>query len=281
MNACAKCHQKTIERLIDRFLANDTKKAEVFRNEINKQLSKHSHLSNPYLARKIHNLSKELLNTVDLYKSEKTYANKLLIDNYNYWKDFILNSNAPFYNALRLSVAGNIIDYGAATVPDDIENEIHHLISLDLANDQVSNLKEETRKSKKILFLGDNAGEIVFDKLLIEYINHPNLTYAVRGEAIINDACMEDALQVRLFDVCSVISNGSDAPSTILELCSEEFLSCFNDADLILSKGMGNFEGLMDIENKNIFFLLMAKCKPIADLLQVPVRSQVITRLNH
>jgi uncharacterized protein with ATP-grasp and redox domains len=71
MNACAKCHQKTIEGLIDRFLANDAKKAETFRNEINNQLSKNSHLSNPYLAREIHNLSKKLLNTVDLYKVRK------------------------------------------------------------------------------------------------------------------------------------------------------------------------------------------------------------------
>jgi uncharacterized protein with ATP-grasp and redox domains len=280
MNACAKCHQKTIEGLIDRFLANDAKKAETFRNEINNQLSKNSHLSNPYLAREIHNLSKKLLNTVDLYKAEKTYANKLLGDNYDYWKEFVLNSSAPFYNALRLSVAGNIIDYGAATVPDDIEVEIHQLLNQDLAIDQVSVLEKEIRKSKKILFLGDNAGEIVFDKLLIEFINHPNLIYAVRGEAIINDACMEDALQTGLTDVCRVITNGANAPSTLLELCSEEFLTHYHEADLIISKGMGNFEGLMNIKDKNIFFLLMAKCKPIADLLNVPVRAQVITNLN-
>jgi uncharacterized protein with ATP-grasp and redox domains len=213
-------------------------------------------------------------------RSEKTYANKLLGDNYDYWKEFVLNSSAPFYNALRLSVAGNIIDYGAATVPDDIEVEIHQLLNQDLAIDQVSVLEKEIRKSKKILFLGDNAGEIVFDKLLIEFINHPNLIYAVRGEAIINDACMEDALQTGLTDVCRVITNGANAPSTLLELCSEEFLTHYHEADLIISKGMGNFEGLMNIKDKNIFFLLMAKCKPIADLLNVPVRAQVITNLN-
>jgi damage-control phosphatase, subfamily I len=281
MNACSKCHQKTIEKLIERFLPDDSEAAETFRHEISNHLSANSHLSNPYLARGIHNLSKKLLNNVDLYKAEKAYANELLMDNYDTWKKFILSSNYPFFTALRLSVAGNIIDYGAATVPDDIELEIHHLLNQDLAIDQVSFLQKEIIKSKKILFLGDNAGEIVFDKLFIEYINHPNLTYAVRGEAIINDACMDDALQIRLPEVCSVISNGSDAPSTILEFCSNEFLSHFMEADLVISKGMGNFEGLMDLKDKNIFFLLMAKCKPIADLLNVQVGAQVITKLNN
>lgn len=280
MSVCAKCHQQAIEKLIDRFLSDDTEKANFFRKELNKQLSEYSHLSNPYLARVIHNLSKKLLNVKDLYKDEKYFANNLLIKNYDYWKSYIRKSKDPFLTAARLSVAGNIIDYGAATVPDDIEIEIHKLLEEDLVINQIPVLKTEIRRSEKVLFLGDNAGEIVFDKLFIEYINHPGLTYIVRGEAVLNDACMEDAVQTGLSDICPVIPNGSDAPSTLPELCSQEFLEKYAEADLIISKGMGNFEGLMEEKNKNIFFLLMAKCQPIAGLLNVPVRSQLVTTFN-
>lgn len=116
----------------------------------------------------------------------------------------------------------------------------------------------------------------MFDKLFIEAIMHPLLVYAVRGGPIINDATMDDARYCGMDKVADVISNGYDAPSTILEHCSPAFREVFEHADVIISKGQGNFEGLCGKTNKPIFFLLMAKCDVIADALKVQKGSFVI-----
>jgi uncharacterized protein with ATP-grasp and redox domains len=131
-------------------------------------------------------------------------------------------------------------------------------------------------KAKNILFLGDNAGEIVMDKIFLQIINHPNLTYAVRGDYILNDATLEDAKNIGIHKYAKLISNGDNAPSTILERTSAEFQQAFQDADLILSKGQGNFEGLMDTKDDRIFFLLMAKCAVIATKLNVALKDIVV-----
>ncbi len=141
-------------------------------------------------------------------------------------------------------------------------------------------LRDKINGSEKILYLGDNAGEIVFDKLFIETMQHPDVTFVVRGKPVINDVTFEDVRQTRIDNVCKVISNGYDAPSTLLEFCSEEFLDKFNTADLVISKGQGNFEGLMYTTHPNVFFLLMAKCEPMAELLGVNKGEMIITKLN-
>jgi hypothetical protein len=140
-------------------------------------------------------------------------------------------------------------------------------------------LKNEISKAKSVLYLGDNCGEIVFDKLFIETMKHQNITFVVRGAPVINDVTLEDANQVGMDNICRVISNGFDAPSTLIELCSDEFAAEYNNADLIISKGQGNFEGLMESTHPNIFFLLIAKCDPIAKLLGVNKNDMVVSKL--
>ena len=105
--------------------------------------------------------------------------------------------------------------------------------------------------------------------MFIETLQHPDLTAAVRGFPALNDVTLEDALQAGLHEVCKVIDNGSDAPATILTDCSREFQSAFHGADLIISKGQGNLEGLLPEADERMYFLLMAKCDVIADLLEV------------
>ena len=152
----------------------------------------------------------------------------------------------------------------------DVNETIKYVLNSKFKIDHVDKFKKEIIKAKSILYLGDNAGEIVFDKLFIETIDHPNLTYAVRGAPIINDATMDDADYVGITNIVKVISNGYDAPSTLLDKCSEEFMNIYNNADIIISKGQGNLEGLLNNSGgKNIFFLLMIKCEVIAELLDV------------
>ena len=127
--------------------------------------------------------------------------------------------------------------------------------------------KTALAQAENILYIGDNAGEIVFDRLLIEEIKrlypYKKITFAVKGGAIINDALMADAEECGITGITQVISNGVDAPGTLLSLCSPEFLIAYNQTQLIISKGQGNFETLSS-EEKPIFFLLMAKCPVVA-----------------
>jgi len=144
------------------------------------------------------------------------------------------------------------------------------------AIDHTNQLKEALEKASTVLYLGDNSGEIVLDKLFIETINHPNLYFATRGGKVINDITLEDAEMVGITKVAKVISNGYDAPSTLLDYCSPEFRNLFNQADVIISKGQGNLEGLIHNRSKDIFFLLMVKCSVIGDMIGVEEKNSVV-----
>ena len=128
-----------------------------------------------------------------------------------------------------------------------------------------------------ILYLADNAGEIVFDRVLIEQLSAPRVTLVVRGAPVINDATMIDACAAGLHEIVNVIDNGSDAPGTILEDCSEDFRRRFTEADVVLAKGQGNFETLSDAP-REVFFLFKAKCSVIAERAGWSVGSLVLMR---
>jgi len=134
--------------------------------------------------------------------------------------------------------------------------------------------QKKLTKAKTILIIGDNTGETIFDKVLIENIPEIEVTYALRSEPIINDATMEDAVASGLDKVADLISSGCNAPGLILEECSAEFLAVYNNAEIIISKGQGNYEALS--EEKNIFFLLKAKCPMIAGRLNVKLNEYIL-----
>jgi uncharacterized protein with ATP-grasp and redox domains len=161
-----------------------------------------------------------------------------------------------------------------------LEATIEKVLKSDFAINHSFELKEALSTAKKVLYLGDNAGEIVLDKLFIETIMHPNLHFAVRGAPVINDVTLDDARYVGMDRVADVIQNGYDAPSTILDKCSNEFQKQFYDADVIISKGQGNLEGLLNKTDKQIFFLLMVKCDVIAEALSVKKGDFVVMKNN-
>jgi len=274
---CLGCHLKTVNKLISKFNPSQ-EVATQFWEEANEILTTLKDESNPIVATYIQRLAKEKLKVASLYRTEKIKVNRILLSNYNYWENYINNSENAFELAVKLAMAGNIIDYGAHSVPEDIEAQIHKMIKMPLPVSEVNQLFWDISKAKKILYLGDNAGEIVFDKLLIETINHKDVTYVVRGKSVINDVTFEDVAQTGIDQVCKVISNGFDAPSTLLEFCSEEFMEAYQSADLVIAKGQGNFEGLMNVKHPNMYFLLTAKCKPIAQLLNAKVGDLVINK---
>lgn len=276
-HTCYFCHLRSVQELIQKFNPQE-EVANRFVEAVHHSLQNHWEVMNPLLATYTHRLAREILQIENLYAEEKEAANQLLLKDYAYWQEYVTTADNSFETAAKLAVVGNIIDYGAHSLEGDLITQIKELLKQPLVLNQVKALEEEIKKARRILYLGDNAGEMVFDKLFIQTINHPHLTYVTRGKAVINDATIEDAKKVGIPEVCKVINNGSDAPSTLLSLCSETFIKEYQEADLIISKGQGNFEGLMDEKHPNTFFLLIAKCKPIADLLKVAPKNLVITR---
>ena len=199
----------------------------------------------------------------DIYYHEKRSSNLYIMDMYDKLSGIVRNSNDPFDTAMRLAITGNIIDFGAH--PTFLDEQIHVEIDKALKYKNVCSreLKDEIKKAKSILYIGDNAGEIVFDKLFLEQLPTEKITYSVRGSHILNDALMEDAKMVGMTNLLPVISSGSAYPGTVLKACSKEFNKIFNDADLIISKGQGNYETLSNVD-KNIMFMLRIKCPVVA-----------------
>lgn len=224
--------------------------------------------SSPLFARNMNAILKTITNKTDLFREVKELSNDKVLAMYPYFKERVIKSENSFDTALRLAVAGNIIDY-AIDAEFDLHSTIARVLHSDFAINHSVELKQEIINANKVLYLGDNCGEIVFDKLFIESIMHPHLTFAVRESPIYNDATIEDAKYVGMDVVADLISNGFDAPSTILDRCSPSFVKLFNEADVIISKGQGNLEGLINKTDKNIYFLLMVKCDVVAQELNV------------
>lgn len=232
--------------------------------------------------KQVKKIIEEVSGVSDPFKPLKDKYNKKAIEYCKKYETSIKNDINPLDKAMRLAIAGNIIDFGP-THDFDVDKKIGEVFQAEFPIDDSTELFEEIKKAKSILYLGDNTGEIVFDRLFLEVINHKNVTFAVRHSPVLNDATMEDALFVGLDKVVSkVITNGDNAPGTLLNCVSDEFLDYFNSADLIISKGQGNFEGLSHITNKNIFFLLTVKCKLIADEIGVQYGDCIVkSALKH
>lgn len=235
--------------------------------------------SPPALAQKMHRMIREITGEKDPYSSLKKRFNQFALNLYPEMKNRIEESEDPLETAVRLAIAGNIIDFGVNSKLRD--EEVHHSIKEALKapidRTELEKFHNRVEESSDILYLGDNAGEIVFDRLLIETIDHDKVTFAVKGSPIINDALMEDAEETGIVDVAGVIENGADVPGTILDYCDDEFVERFWKADLVIAKGQGNYETLSD-EDREIFFLLKAKCPVIARDIGCEIGSIVITR---
>ena len=225
------------------------------------------HQSPPAMGRDMHRIIRQFLHDADPYKKIKQRFNALMLENYPALREKVKNAPDSFNYALRLSIAGNIIDFGPNN-SFDINNTLQQAASVTLAIDHSQQLQAAIRHAGTLLYLGDNAGEIVLDRLFLETIQHPNVYFAVRGTPIINDVTTADAFQVGIDRIATVISNGDDTPGTILRHTSDQFRDIFDRADLIIAKGQGNYESLSG-RNENIYFLLMAKCDHVARHLGV------------
>lgn len=222
----------------------------------------------------------ELLGDNDPYHRAKHESNVLALGMLPKLREKVECSNDdPLYMACKLAAAGNIIDMGI--LPDfDVDASVSEALAAEFAGNDYEIFKKRVESASQILIIGDNSGEIAFDLLLVEQLNRLGIKiiYAVKDQAILNDATLEDALQVGMQEVAQLITNGNNFIGTILKRCSPEFLQAMTEADVIISKGQANFESLEStIEaGKKTFFLLRAKCLAAAEKLGVNLNDMVL-----
>lgn len=229
----------------------------------------------PELGREIHQLVSRYTDKDDPYYKIKRDSIKTALAIYPRLKRFIYEQEDRLYWALKAAATGNIID-AAISTDIDISNVVENELRKEFVAADLEHFRDRLAEAKNLLIIADNAGETVFDRVLIEELLYLDITYAVRSRPIINDATIKDAHDSGLSRVATLISSGCSAPGVILEECSEQFLNVFHSADIIISKGQGNYETLS--EEQEVFFLLKAKCPVIAQRLGIDVNEYVLGR---
>ncbi len=216
----------------------------------------------------------KVLKCVDPFRRKKKIYNQLALEAYERLKEIVDTSENRLRTAVKIAAAGNIVDLGILGEVD-VEAALAEALASDFAIDDLSEFEKALSSARRVLYLGDNAGEIVFDRILIEEFRDKDVIFAVKEAPILNDATLEDARAVGMDKVAGIISNGSPMIGTNLQTCSAEFQREFWAADLIISKGQGNFETLDGVEAP-LFFILRAKCEEIANEVGVRVGDVVL-----
>jgi len=216
----------------------------------------------------------------DPFAGVKKRYNEIALELYADLKERVRRAEDPLWMATRLAIAGNIIDFGLST-EIELDRTIARATEGTLAVDQDAEFRTLLDRAGDVLYLLDNAGEIVFDRLLIEELaaRGKRVTAVVRGEAVLNDATLDDAEQAGLPGVCRVIRNGSDGIGTILEWCSDELVEAYRKAGLVISKGQANYETLAG-ETRPTVFLLQAKCGVLARAVGVPLGGMMLRTVS-
>ena len=212
----------------------------------------------------------------DPFREIKKASNKALLEIYDQLKQRLLRLPDPLKAAIKLSVAGNIIDF-APGHRIDIDRTLEQALSQQFALDDLDLLVSRIRSTPDMLIIGDNCGEAVLDKLLMEIAAVPETYFAVRSKPALNDITMKEALEIGLDEVATLVDSGAEAPGAQEKSMSTELARVYSKASIVISKGQGNLEGLSSAE-REVFFLLMAKCEVIASFLGVKKGSFVAYR---
>ncbi len=232
--------------------------------------------TNPQIAGENYRLLKRHIGCDDPYRETKTYYNRYFLEHMDLFEHRMHTTE----EIVKYAIAANIIDFNPIheNVDEDIRTFFADMENIPLTINDVEPLLEDVQKANSILYLGDNCGEICFDKLLVRRIKmmRPKcrIYFGVRGEAVVNDNTKEDACFVGMDRYAEIISNGDDSLGTVLSRTSEEFREIYEKADVVIAKGQANYESLSE-ENKNIYFLLVVKCQVMAQYLGVKEKSFV------
>lgn len=234
--------------------------------------------SPPAMGQRIHRQLREITGVDDPYRQAKDKLNNLALELIPSFRAEVESADDPLLMAVRLAIAGNMMDMGVngSLTEADVRQTMKQALPAPFFG-ELDEFRQAIAEAQSILYLADNAGEIAFDRLLVEQLLSKRVTVVVRGAPVINDVTLIDAQTVGLDQIVEVIDNGSDAPGTIISDCNPEFRHRFAKADLIIAKGQGNFETLSG-EAGNLFFLFKVKCAVIAEHVKQPLGMQVLTQ---
>jgi uncharacterized protein with ATP-grasp and redox domains len=237
---------------------------QVLREALNEAASWDMGVPAPLMSQRIHRRLRELTGVSDPYKETKLRHNQLALGLLPELRAKVESADDPLSAAVRVAIAGNVIDVAVNSnlSEADIRASLERSLEAPFAGD-MDKFRAAVFEAEEILYLADNTGEIVFDRLLIEQLPPGRVTVAVRGAAVLNDATLEDARAAGLHEAAELVDNGSGVPGTVLPECSASFRNRFERANLIIAKGQGNFETLAG-QTGNIFFLLKIKCPVVA-----------------
>ena len=220
--------------------------------------------SPPMLGRTLQRMIRESLQDPDPYHQIKQHYNQMMMDLYSSFKEIVERSEDPFDTAMRLAIAGNVIDFGAK-YQFDIMDSINRVKEHELAIDDSCFLRDDLEHAQTLLYIGDNCGEIVLDKLFLETVKVSQKYFVVRESPVINDITRDDAEMTGMDKIATILTTGDDSPGAVWESASKDFRDHFSNADVIISKGQGNLEGLIDVPHDHIYFLLVTKCDLIGE----------------
>lgn len=278
---CRTCLLKSQSKKVENYI--DKVKKEKFIEEATKLCQTYtSNSASPLLMREINNIHKRVFGVGLDYSKEKIKYNQLCLSFEEQIEKIIFSDEDPLKKAIQFARVGNLIDFAKLTSIDiDLFEYFNECAKTqDVDNKVLELLKYELKNKKNLTYLLDNCGEIVFDKILIKVIKqeypHLNITSVVRGKEIINDCTFFDAEMVGLNLICKVIDNGTDIPGTYLEEVSLECLNQIKNSDLIVAKGLGNFETLHG-SKLNIYYMFLCKCKYFADKFNLKQWESVLT----
>ena len=240
-----------------------------------------SNVNSNKLGTDLHQLIMKETGNDDPYKMLRQEGNRIGLKLMPTAQD-IIQENPSFENYVKIAVAGNIIDFGALEEDTDMEKLIRDKIVEEPVINDISLLEKDLKNAKRILYLADNGGEIVFDKLLIQKIKEDydlEIILALKEGPILNDALMEDAIDLKLDEYATLITTGARSVGVVNAYISDELHRLLDEVDLIISKGMGNYEGLTEMHFKSpVYFLLTAKCNTIAREIGVEKGNKVVQK---
>jgi len=224
-------------------------------------------LSPPEVASDVYEKMALIANKEDLYDEVKALSTQKAQSFLPLLQEKLQTSDDKLLTATKIAVAGNVIDLAAA-VEFDLGEELEKIFHTEFAHDDFSAFKQELQKAKQVVVLGDNVGEHIFDYLFIEVLQklYPTIEfiYMVRGNPIINDVTLKEAREAGFDKLCRLVDSGVNTPGFAYSRANMEAQELFDNADLIISKGMGNYECLSPTHRGNICFLLKVKCEVVA-----------------
>ncbi|MGX8694163.1 MAG: damage-control phosphatase ARMT1 family protein [Methanobrevibacter sp.] len=277
---CGACFLRQAREAMDLACDDDMLKIEIMNDIFNFLADNFSKNTNSNKTGSImHNIIKSKTGCEDPYYNEKIQGNEIALRYLPRVKE-ILKENDSLENYVKIAIIGNILDFGAFTLDDDVDSIINESLGNDLVVKDIEEFEDSLKRHDKVLYMVDNTGEIVFDKLLMAKIKEYDLdiTIAVKSEPILNDACMKEALEAGLDELGDIVEIGAGTVGYVDSEISDEFREIFNSHEFIISKGMGNYEGLteIDLSSKDVYFLLCAKCNTIANDIGVNLKDMLL-----